>query len=127
MPRYFTPYQANAVLDEIRPLVEEVVRIRMEIQARQPELWPAIQRSVGNGGSAELSRLFVDFERLDKLVHRIQDTGAHIKDLNVGLMDFPALRQGREVYLCWRYGEDRIEFWHDLDTGFASRQTIDWD
>ena len=127
MPRYFTPYEANAVLDEIRALMEEVVRIRIEIQARQPELWPAIQRSVGNGGSAELSKLFVEFDRLDALVHRIQDTGVHIKDLNVGLMDFPALRQGREVYLCWRYGEERIEFWHELDTGFASRQVIDWD
>lgn len=127
MPRYFTPYEANAVLDEIRPLMEEVVRIRMEIQARQPDLWPAIQGAVGNGGSPALSKLFVEFERLDTLVHRIQATGVHIKDLNLGLMDFPALRQGREVYLCWRYGEEQIEFWHELDSGFANRQTIDWE
>ena len=127
MPRYFTPYEANVVLDEIRPLMEEVVRIRMKIQARQPDLWPAIQGAVGNGGSPTLSKLFVEFERLDTLVHRIQATGVHIKDLNLGLMDFPALRQGREVYLCWRYGEERIEFWHELDAGFANRQMIDWE
>jgi hypothetical protein len=127
MPCCFTPYETNAVLDEVRPLMEEVVCIRMEIQARQPELRPAIQSSVGNGGSAELSKLFVEFERLDVLVQRIHEAGMQIKDLNVGLMDFPAFRQGREVFLCWRYGEDGIELWHELNAGFASRQMIDWD
>ena len=127
MPRYFTPNEANAALDIVRPLVEEILRIRADVLERQPELWPAIQRSAGNGGSAELSKLYVDFERLDKLAHRIQDIGVHIKDLSIGLMDFPALYDGREVYLCWRFGEERIEYWHEIDSGFASRQAIDWE
>ena len=127
MPRYFTPYEANQTLDFLRPLVEEVLRIRADILARRPDLWPAIQKSVGNGGSAALSQLFVDFERLDQLVHRIQELGVHIKDINAGLMDFPALHEGREVYLCWRHGESRVEFWHDVESGFAGRQLIDWE
>ena len=127
MPRYFTPREANETMLVIRPLMEEILRIRADIQARQPELWPAIQRSVGNGGSAALSKLYVDFERLDKLVHRIQDLGVHIKDFNTGLMDFPAIHEGREVYLCWRFGEERVEYWHDLEAGFTGRQWIDWE
>ena len=127
MPRYFTPREANAALDIVRPLVDEILRIRADVLERQPELWPAIQHSAGNGGSAELSKLYVDFERLNKLVHRIQDIGVHIKDLSVGLMDFPALYEGREVYLCWLFGEERIEYWHEIDLGFAGRQIIDWE
>ena len=127
MPRYFTPLEANQALQIIRPLMEEILRLRGDLIARRPDLWPRIQKSVGNGGSAELSRLFVDFERLDALVHRIQDMGVHIKDINIGLMDFPALHEEREVYLCWRYGEQRVEFWHDIESGFAGRQPIDWE
>lgn len=127
MSRYFTLKEANETLSLLRPMVEEILRIRADVLARQPELWPAIQRSVGNGGSAGLSRLYLDFERLDQLAHQIQDLGVHIKDLSVGLMDFPALREGREIYLCWRFGEERVEHWHELEAGFAGRQRIDWD
>ena len=127
MPRYFTPLEANQTMLAIRPLVEEILRIRADLLARQPELWPAIQKSVGNGGSAALSRLFVDYDRLHKLVHRVQDEGIHIKDLNTGLMDFPCLHEGREVYLCWMFGEMRVEYWHDIEAGFAGRQLIDWE
>ena len=127
MPRYFTPQEANETLDSVRPLAAEIIRIVADVQARQPELWPAIQKSVGNGGSAELSQLYADFERLHALVHRVQDMGVQIKDLSTGLMDFPAFHEGREVLLCWRYNESRVEFWHDFESGFAGRQMIDWE
>ena len=58
-------------------------------------------------------------------MHRIQDTGALIKDINIGLLDFPALRDGREVYLCWQYGEGDIAYWHEIDAGYEGRQPID--
>jgi hypothetical protein len=51
--------------------------------------------------------------------------GIHVKDLDTGLIDFSALRDGREVYLCWRVGEDDIQFWHEVEAGFAGRQSID--
>ncbi len=125
--RYFTPREANDALPVLIPLAAQIVRIVADIQARRPDLWPSIRRSVGNGGSAELSRLYADFERLDALVHRAQDMGVQIKDLASGLVDFPALRDGREILLCWRHGETRVEFWHDLESGFAGRQRIDWE
>ena len=127
MPQYFTPREASQALETIRPLMEEILRIRADLLARRPDLWPAIQKSVGNGGSAELSQIFVDFDRLDKLVHRVLAQGVHIKDLNIGLMDFPCLHGGREVFLCWKFGEPRVEFWHEIESGFAGRQPIDWE
>jgi hypothetical protein len=125
MPQYFTLQQANEALNIIRPLMEEVQRIRQIILQKQPEAWTAIEKSVGNGGNRSLSKLIQDFEKLDALVHRIQDTGVLIKDINMGLLDFPALRNGSEVYLCWKYGEGDIAYWHEIDAGYAGRQPID--
>lgn len=124
MPRYFSLSEANEALKTIRPLMDEVQVIREKILADQPEAWPAIEKSAGNGGNKVLSKMVQDFERLDALIHRILDTGAQIKDINIGLLDFSAMRNGREVYLCWKHGEDDIAFWHEVDAGFAGRQPI---
>ena len=125
MPRYFTLPEANEMLDNIRPLVDEIQEIRQVILKNQPEAWPAIEKSAGNGGNRALSNMVKDFEKLDMLVHQIQDLGVLIKDINLGLLDFPALKDGREVYLCWQYGEGVIAFWHEVEAGFAGRQPIE--
>jgi len=124
MPQYFTLQEANEALKNIRPVMDEVQEIRQKILASQPDAWPAIEKSAGNGGNKALSRLVDDFEKLDALIHQILDTGAQIKDINLGLLDFSALRDGREVYLCWKYGEEDIAFWHEVDAGYAGRQPI---
>jgi hypothetical protein len=125
MSRYFTLQEANETLDIIRPLIDEVQKIREAILRNQPEAWPAIEKSAGNGGNRALSNMVQDFEKLDALVHQIQDMDVLIKDINLGLLDFPALRDGREVYLCWQYGEGEIAFWHEVEEGFAGRQSIE--
>jgi hypothetical protein len=125
MPRYFTLAEANQALDTIRPLMDEIQSIRNNIIDHQPEAWPAIEKSAGNGGNPTLSKLVEGFDRLDKILHRILETGAQVKDINTGLLDFPALREGHEVYLCWKHGEGQIAFWHEVEAGFAGRQPID--
>jgi len=125
MPHYFTLQAANETLNLIRPLMEEVQQIRKKILQNQPEAWPAIERAAGNGGNRALSNMVQDFEKLDALVHQIQATDVLIKDVNLGLLDFPALRNGREVYLCWQYGEGDIAFWHEVEAGFAGRKPIE--
>ena len=125
MSHYFTLHEANETLNEIRPLMDEIQAIRQAILKKKPEAWPAIEKSVGNGGNRALSNMVKDFEKLDLLVHQIQDLNVLIKDLNLGLLDFPALKDGREVYLCWQYGEGEIAFWHDVEAGFAGRQPIE--
>ena len=125
MPKYFTLQDANEALAAIRPLMEEIQKIRQAILARKPEVWPVVERAAGNGGSQAASKLVKEFERLDALVHQIQATGALFKDINLGLLDFPALKDGREVYLCWKYGEEEIAFWHEIEAGYAGRLSID--
>ncbi len=124
MPKYFTLEEANAVIDIVRPLMVEILQIRASILERQPEAWPAVEKAAGNGGSKIASGIALDFTRLDTLLRHILATGAEVKDINTGLVDFRSLREGREVYLCWKAGEDRIRYWHDLDAGFAGRQEI---
>jgi hypothetical protein len=64
-------------------------------------------------------------EALGEELEAIELTGVTVKDLDIGLCDFLGLREGREVWLCWQYGEKAIRFWHDLDAGFSGRQPID--
>jgi hypothetical protein len=132
--RHFTPDEANAELEHVRPLVERMVverREHLEALERQEELEGHIK---GNGGgippatiaatAAEVDRLA---RRLARTVDEINDHGAQVKDLDEGLIDFPAVRRGETVLLCWKLGEDEIRYWHTLADGFAGRQELPLD
>lgn len=125
MPQYFTLKEANEALKTIRPLMDEVMLIRQRILDKQPEIWSAVEKSAGNGGNPVLAKMVFEFEKFDALLHSIQDAGAQIKDVNIGLLDFPAQKDGREVCLCWQHGEGDIAFWHEVDEGYAGRQSIE--
>jgi hypothetical protein len=129
--RYFTPDEANELLEEVRPLAEEMVRRRralVEADRKRTEITTAI---AGNGGSLRPQELtevteatHAESEGLAQCIQAIQELGAVVKDLDEGLVDFPALRDGEEVLLCWRVGEDEIRYWHGLDEGFAGRKEL---
>ena len=129
--RYFTVDEANEALVEVRPLTEELVahrRALVDLQERQSAL---TTRIAGNGGNVEPSELQDVQERLDeevagiaRCVARIHELGAVVKDLDDGLVDFPAKREGEDVLLCWRLGEDEIAFWHALDEGYSGRKPL---
>ncbi len=114
--RHFTPEEANAALVEVRPLVEQMVERRREhaeALERQEQLEGRIR---GNGGGippATLAEAAAEIERLERelagIVDEIVEHGAEVKDLDEGLIDFPALRGGETVLLCWKLGEGEIE------------------
>ena len=122
--RYFTIDEANSALEIVRPLMDEVQAVRSRILAQQPEIWPALERAAGNGGNPTLSKMIREFDRLNDLVHQLSATGAQIKDLSAGLLDFPAWRKDHEVFLCWKHEEREILFWHETDAGFAGRRPL---
>ncbi len=127
MPKYYTPKEANHQLEVVRPMVAELMTTSERIRAHQPEIWSVVEKSAGNGGNPTLSKMLPDFDRLDALLHQLQDMGIEVKDLSTGLIDFPALKDGRVVYLCWKYNEGSIQFWHEIEAGFAGREPIDWE
>ena len=129
--RHFTPEEANAALVDVRPLVEKMVeqrQLHLEALERQEELEGHIR---GNGGGIPPAALAESAAEVDRLarelartVDEIGEHGAQVKDVDEGLIDFPARRHGRTVLLCWKLGEDEIRYWHTLDGGFAGRQEL---
>lgn len=122
--RYFTLDEANLILEVVRPLMGRILDIRKAILEKQPEVWPAAAKAAGNGGSIAASQMALDFDLLDQLIRQVQATGAVIKDIDTGLVDFLSIRSGREVYLCWQFGENEIAFWHELDAGYQERRAL---
>jgi len=122
--RYYTVEEANALLPTLRPIVRDILDARQSIVDSQPELWPVLEKAVGNGGSKKAGAVLKDFEKIQRNLKAVQALGLEMKDLNTGLIDFWAKREGRDVYLCWKYDEPRVTHWHDVDAGFAGRQPL---
>ena len=124
MAKHFTAEEANRALPQVRALVDQILRSRQAILDARPDLWPVLEQAVGNGGSKKAGEVLQDFKRLEDGVQGLQDIGCELKDISTGLVDFPALREGREVLLCWKYDEPQVMYWHDLQSGFAGRQRL---
>ena len=123
--RLYTVAEANALLPQVRTMVQKMLTARTQILHLQPELWPAVEAAAFNGGSktvSEASRFIVEIQNA---IYALQSLNILVKDLNTGLVDFPAERDGRLVFLCWQYDEPSVQFWHDIDSGFGGRQRID--
>lgn len=123
--RTYTLAEARATLPQVKALMAKIQAARKEILRLRPTAWPALQKAAANGGSREAGELAFYAMRLEDSVKSILAMGIYIKDLDHGIIDFLGTRAGEEVLLCWRYGEDDINFWHDVNAGFAARQSID--
>ena len=132
--RHFTPEEANALLGEVRPIAEALVEHRRAMAAAATKQAQLVQRIAGNGGDfdpQEPRTIEEEFERegqaVARCVEQLEALGVLVKDLDRGLVDFPALRGGEEVLLCWEVGEDEIAYWHGVDEGFAGRKPLPLD
>ena len=130
MARQFTLDEARRLLPRLRELMATAQARHRELAKVQEQLAAALQVVRGNGHSAaEVQQAQAGavraLRRLNHAVEPIHDLGCEVKDVEMGLLDFRSLRDGREVYLCWKVGEETIAFWHELDTGFAGRQPLD--
>jgi hypothetical protein len=132
--RYFTPEQANALLEEVRPVAEELVASRRAMVVTATRQARLVRRIAGNGGDfdpQEPRTLEEEFKRegdaVARCVQELERLGVLVKDLDQGLIDFPALRGDEEVLLCWQVGEDEVAFWHGLEEGFAGRKPLPLD
>lgn len=122
--RYFTLEEANALLPKLAPLVGHLLERRAKVARTSRDLGDFWQDTVSDIGHPVASQLVNEFSAIERLVERIQSYGCVIKSLDAGLLDFLSLYDGRDVYLCWRYGEPKIEFYHELHTGFRGRKRL---
>ena len=107
LPLFFTPAQADKLLPEIEKIVLQIMDIRQ-----------ASEKLSDEAEAADAKR------RLELEIQKLEDLGCVLKDWTVGLIDFPAVRLGVRVWLCWRSGEKKVEFWHGLHEGFAGRKPV---
>ncbi|MDT8305922.1 MAG: DUF2203 domain-containing protein [Anaerolineae bacterium] len=121
----FTIEEANALLSTIEPLLGELLERRARVVSMRHELGPVLEDLHSNVGSLAATEMAREFEKIQRLAARIQSHGCYLKDTNAGLVDFLTEIDGREVFLCWRYGEPRVAFFHELHTGFNERQPVE--
>lgn len=124
MAKHFTPEEANRLLPQVRALVVQVMQARQVIIDARPELWPVLEKGLGNGGSKKAGEMIQEFRRVEDGLRDLKELGIVVKDISIGLVDFPALRAGREILLCWKFNEPRVAYWHDLQSGYAGRQKL---
>jgi hypothetical protein len=131
LERLFTPDEANAALAELRPIAERMVvhrRTLAQAQIRQAEL---VTRIAGNGGDitpgevrAAAEAVAKEADGIAECVRLLDDAGVQVKDLDEGLLDFPARKDKEDVLLCWKVGEPVVAYWHSLEEGFAGRKPL---
>ena len=132
--RHFTPEEANALLEQVRPLVAELAAHNRSLRAGIATRARLTARISGNGGDLDPQaprqleeQVERDSEAVARAVEELERLGVLIKDLDTGLIDFPARRGDEEVLLCWQLGEDEVAYWHGVEEGYAGRKPLPFD
>jgi hypothetical protein len=133
VPRFFTLLEAESLLPQVEGLLRTLIELKEDHERADAELSRINQRIALSGGMI-LPREQVRQIRARKdacahglkaALEKIQEIGCELKDIDTGLIDFPTLYRGKEVYLCWKLGESGIGFWHQVEDGYRGRQPID--
>jgi len=130
--RYFTVADVEALIPDLSRIMKRVMSAHAEVSATQERMQAEQQRiALAGGGVLDRRAWRADKDKIERLTGEIRrglaeivEFGGAPKDLGLGLVDFPHLRDGREVNLCWRYGEREIRHWHGLDEGYAGRKPL---
>ena len=122
--KHYTRDEAEALLPQIRRWLQRLNELRRDVERSEKRITSMMHPGHDVGGDL-VNRWIRTLAEMQELLREFQRRDIQIKDLERGLLDFPALVGGREVFLCWEQDEDKVEFWHDLDTGFSGRERLD--
>ncbi len=122
--KHFTLEEANELLPHVASVFEKIHSIREELGQQKDHLGELHKAVPGNGGSEKGAELLTKSEVIAQLIAGLQEKGVQVKDIDIGLVDFPHIRDTKEVFLCWKLGEKSIGFWHDIETGYRGRQPL---
>ncbi len=120
---HYTRDEAQALLPQVRQWLDQVNRLRKDLEKMDNHLGQLLAQGQDVGGPL-VNRWIRCLSEIKGVLEEFQKREIQIKDLDRGLLDFPALYGGREIFLCWEQDEDTIEFWHELDTGYAGRERL---
>lgn len=127
--RQFTLDEANRTLPLVRRVVDDIVTAYGALQSRVEEYNRLAQRTDDDPAAARRAATLRDeleagAREIDDFIHELDQIGCQLKGFDEGLVDFHAEWRNRQILLCWKSGEERIEWWHELDAGFAGRQRL---
>jgi hypothetical protein len=126
--KHFTVEEANALLPDLRRLMAEIHAEIERLEADEgSSVKAALEAIPTNGGGKKVESFFETSQAIQSRLQAIGKMGVQVKDLRRGLLDFPAIRNGEEILLCWLLEEPEVAYWHDLVTGFPGRRRIDLD
>jgi hypothetical protein len=122
--RHFTRDEANALLPQLTAMLDRLRDAKDDLT--DSEAHEALSEAApSNGGGGEGKQVGVAFLEVRRLLETIEQSGLVLRDIDRGLVDFPALMDDREVYLCWELGEDEVGYWHELETGYGGREPLE--
>jgi hypothetical protein len=124
--RHYTVDEANALLPSVEGLLRRLREAKDELTDSEAHELLSDAAPTNGGGDAgrQVGEAFLEVRRM---LGTLEEAGIVVRDIDRGLIDFPAIRDGREVYLCWELGEDAVGHWHDLEAGYGGRQPLDFD
>jgi hypothetical protein len=122
--KLFTLQEANGFVPQLLDLVPKIQKLSVSLSNDFPDIKNAREKAKWNGGSEQGVGYLAAVLKYNNFMHKIEEIGCEVKGIREGLVDFPSIREGKEVYLCWRMPEKEILFWHDLNTGFAGRKPL---
>ncbi len=122
--RFFTVEEARQLLPSLKELMGQVMVISHRLEKYRDVVQELADSASSNTGGPEGTAYLDIVISLQSCLTQLQETGCVLRSLQDGLIDFPHLKEGREIYLCWKYGEEDIRFWHELDEGFAGRTPL---
>ena len=122
--KLFTLQEANTFVPQLLDLVPKIQKLSISLSNDFPDIKNAREKAKWNGGSEQGVGYLAAVLKYNNFMHKIEEIGCEIKGIREGLVDFPSIREGKEVYLCWRMPEKEILFWHDLNSGFAGRKPL---
>src|SRR5688572_19680162 len=121
--KHYTIEEARALLPQIREWLAEIDKLRRRLKQLDERITQILAGGVDVGGESVNTQIKL-LAKLQHVFHEFEERQIQIKEIDRGLIDFPAIIAGKEVFLCWEQDEEDIEFWHDLDTGYAGREKI---
>ena len=131
--KFFTVEEANSTLPLVKLIVRDIAELYADVRDRRDRLSAISNNEYSNAErddvySEELEEveasIYKDIERLKAFIAELTELGIELKDPEAGLIDFHSLQEGREIFLCWKLGEEEISHWHELDAGFEGRQSL---
>jgi hypothetical protein len=120
---FYSVDEANALLPQLKPLLERI-RSTQEALAQDKTVAVVREKASHNGGGLPARHLSELTKTLERDLRQLQEWGIVLRDPSIGLIDFFHLREGKTVFLCWKLGEGKVEWWHPVDTGIAGRERL---